>query len=85
MEVALIDTEGQRAIDVFYRTSRGEESDEANEVGLRQDLAGGRLRQGQDIDELDPKAFSLTVSANHEVVSIGTIQSKDIENYNALC
>jgi len=40
IEIALIDTEGQRAIDVFYLTSRGAKLDEA-----MQEAVGNALRQ----------------------------------------
>jgi [protein-PII] uridylyltransferase len=38
IEVALIDTEGQKAIDVFYPTSRGKKLTDRIKDTLRQDL-----------------------------------------------
>ena len=40
IEVALIDTEGQKAIDVFYLTEQGKKLDAAKQEALRQALQG---------------------------------------------
>jgi [protein-PII] uridylyltransferase len=40
VEVALVDTEGEMAIDVFYLTSAGERLTETEEMELREALTG---------------------------------------------